>query len=96
MLEEFKQQYIDKCIYGAGFDEELNCLFEQVLVNEFEDDHEKMDQYIQSIADEYSSAESSGLEALEKENQELKQQMKMTQGAVMDLATMMLSQQLRG
>lgn len=93
MLEEFKQQYIAKCIYGAGFDEELNRLFEQVLVNEFEDDHEKMDQYIQSIADEYSSAESSGLEALEKENQELKQQMQLTQGAVMDLATMMLSQQ---
>lgn len=36
------------------------------------------------------------LEILKQENQNLKQQVEMTQGAVMDLATMILSQQLRG
>lgn len=90
MLDEFKKQYIDKCINGNGFDEELNSLFEQVLTQEFGDNHEKMDDFVQLIIDAHS--EPSELEMLKQENQNLKQQIEMTQGAIMDLADMILSQ----
>lgn len=90
MIEEFRRQYLEKCIYGDGFDEELNQLFEQILTKEFENNPELMGELIQSIIDAHS--EPSELEMLKQENQNLKQQIEMAQGAIMDLADMILSQ----
>lgn len=79
MLEEFKKQYIEKCIHGDGFDNELNSLFEQVLIEVFKDDSEKMSAFIQSIVDENSESQLSELDLLKQENEELKQTVKSMQ-----------------
>lgn len=52
MIEEFKAQYIEKVLHGSGFDDELNVLFEKVLLEEFNDDAEKMTLLINSINSE--------------------------------------------
>ncbi|WP_142434878.1 hypothetical protein [Enterococcus gallinarum] len=51
--EKFVQLYVQEIIEGQGaMGEELNALFDSILVNEFEDDPEKMSEFIQSIIDE--------------------------------------------
>ncbi len=51
--EKFVQLYVQEIIDGQGaMGEELNALFDSILVNEFEDDPEKMSEFIQSIIDE--------------------------------------------
>lgn len=51
--EKFVQLYVQEIIEGQGaMGEELNALFDSILVNEFEDDPEKMSGFIQSIIDE--------------------------------------------
>lgn len=71
MKEEFKQKYIEKVLNGSGFDEELNQMFEAVLLGEMNDDPEKMSEFVQSIVDEYTPQEPSDLELLKAENQKL-------------------------
>ncbi|MCD5001176.1 hypothetical protein IV487_01695 [Enterococcus saccharolyticus] len=90
MLDDFKQQYIDKCINGAGFDEELNQLFDDILVSEFGDDPVLMDEFIQSIIDENQPREPTEIELLKQENMELKQRQEMTEEALLMLSDMML------
>lgn len=72
MLDDFKKQYIEKVLNGSGFDDELNQMFETILIDEMNDDPEKMGALIQSIVDENSPAEPTEIERLRKENEELK------------------------
>lgn len=91
MLDEFKKQYIDKCINGNGFDEELSALFTTVLNTHFEDDHLLMDEFIQSIIDENTIKEPTEIEKLRLENEQLKQSVQMNETIILELADMMLS-----
>lgn len=54
MIEEFKKQYHEKAMLGDGFDDELNQLFDQVLVDEFDDNPELMSAFIEEIIEEYN------------------------------------------
>ena len=72
MREEFKKQYIEKVLNGPGFDDDLNSLFENILLNEMNDDPEEMSLFIPSIVDENSPAEPTEIEQLRKDNKELK------------------------
>lgn len=72
MLDDFKKQYIEKVLNGSGFDDELNSLFETILLEKMNDDPEKMGTLIQSIVDENSPAEPTEIEQLRKDNKELK------------------------
>lgn len=50
MIEQFKRMYLNKVVYGDGImDDELNTLFEKVLMDEFNDDPEKMSNLIEEI-----------------------------------------------
>lgn len=72
MLDDFKKQYIEKVLNGSGFDDGLNQMFETILIDEMNDDPEKMGEFIQSIVDENSPAEPTEIEQLRKDNKELK------------------------
>ena len=91
MREEFKKQYIEKVLNGSGFDDELNRLFESILLNEMNDDPEEMSLFIQSIVDENTEKEPSELDLLKQENNELKQRQEMTEEALLALSDMLLS-----
>ena len=98
-LERFKELYISLVIeQGLAMDDEMLALFEELLAGEFDDNPELMSAYIQSIIDEQTPPEPSELELLQQENKELKTriekmaaQQELTDGAVMDLATMLLT-----
>lgn len=90
MLDEFKRQYIDKCIDGNGMDEELEQLFLSVLADEFEDNPEKMGDFIQTIIDENTPRTPTEIELLQQENAELKQRQEMAEEALLMLSDMML------
>ena len=91
MREEFKKQYIEKVLNGSGFDDELNRLFESILLNEMNDDPEEMSLFIQPIVDENTEKEPSELDLLKQENNELKQRQEMTEEALLVLSDMLLS-----
>ncbi|HAU2928276.1 TPA: hypothetical protein JC659_004897, partial [Salmonella enterica] len=86
MLDEFKRQYIEKCINGDGFDDELNSLFESILLEEMNDDAEKMSLFIQSINDENKPKEPTELELLKQENKQLQEESEMIQTAFTELS----------
>ena len=86
----FKQLYIDNVLDGIGeMGEELLKLFDEVLA-EFNDNPEKMSAFIQSIIDEHTPPELSEVELLEQENLKLRQRLEMTEGAVIELARMVI------
>nr|DAP88563.1 MAG TPA: Myb-related protein [Caudoviricetes sp.] len=91
MLDEFKRQYIEKCINGDGFDDELNILFESILLEEMNDDAEKMSLFIQSINDENRPKEPTELELLKQENKQLQEESEMIQTAFMELSDYVFS-----
>lgn len=91
MLDEFKRQYIEKCINGDGFDDELNILFESILLEEMNDDVEKMSLFIQSINDENRPKEPTELELLKQENKQLQEESEMIQTAFMELSDYVFS-----
>ena len=91
MLDEFKRQYIEKCINGDGFDDELNILFESILLEEMNDDAEKMSLFIQSINDENRPKEPTKLELLKQENKQLQEESEMIQTAFMELSDYVFS-----
>ncbi|MBW5474376.1 hypothetical protein [Enterococcus gallinarum] len=71
-IELFKQKYIQKILIEQGsMDDELNELFEFLLVNEFNNDPENMGDFIQSIVDENIEHELSDVEILKQENTRL-------------------------
>ncbi|MDB1695128.1 hypothetical protein ABG980_08650 [Enterococcus casseliflavus] len=91
MLDEFKMQYIEKCINGHGFDDELNILFESILLEEMNDDAEKMSLFIQSINDENKPKEPTELELLKQVNKQLQEESEMIQTAFMELSDYVFS-----
>lgn len=91
MLDEFKRQYIEKCINGDGFDDELNILFESILLEEMNDDAEKMSLFIQSINDENKPKEPTELELLKQENKQLQEESEMIQTAFIELSDYVFS-----
>jgi len=91
MREEFKKQYIEKVLNGSGFDDELNRLFESILLNEMNDDPEEMSLFIQSIVDENRPKEPTELELLRQENKQLQEESEMIQAAFMELSDYVFS-----
>lgn len=91
MLDDFKKQYIDKCINGEGFDEELNQLFEKILIVEFNDNPVAMDEFIQYIVYENTIKEPTELEKLKEENEKLRQSVQMNEMTILELADIILS-----
>ncbi|WP_144772191.1 hypothetical protein [Enterococcus casseliflavus] len=91
MREEFKKQYIEKVLNGSGFDDELNHLFESILLNEMNDDPEEMSLFIQSIVDENRPKELTELELLKQENKQLQEESEMIQAAFMELSDYVFS-----
>ncbi|QQU16502.1 hypothetical protein I6I79_00460 [Enterococcus casseliflavus] len=91
MREEFKKQYIEKVLNGPGFDDDLNRLFESILLNEMNDDPEEMSLFIQSIVDENRPKELTELELLKQENKQLQEESEMIQAAFMELSDYVFS-----
>lgn len=91
MREEFNKQYIEKVLNGSGFDDELNRLFESILLNEMNDDPEEMSLFIQSIVDENRPKELTELELLKQENKQLQEESEMIQTAFMELSDYVFS-----
>lgn len=49
MLEKFRELYINNVINGDGFTDELNELFDRVLIEEFNEDGDRMSSFINEI-----------------------------------------------
>lgn len=91
-IELFKQKYIQKIITEQGaMDDELNDLFEFLLVNEFNNNPENMGDFIRSIVEDNTEKKPSELDLLKQENEELKQRQEMTEEALLVLSDMLLS-----
>lgn len=91
-IELFKQKYIQKIITEQGaMDDELNDLFEFLLVNEFNNNPENMGDFIRSIVENNTEKKPSELDLLKEENKELKQRQEMTEEALLVLSDMLLS-----
>lgn len=89
---KFKELYIKEIIEGEGaMSDELNALFDYILVNEFHDSSEAMSEFIQSIIDENTVQEPSELDLLRQENEELKQRQEMSEEAILTLSDMLLT-----
>ena len=72
-MDKFKELYIEVVIHnGDQMTEEMKLLRETILSEEFGDDPEQMDAFIQSIVDENSPVEPTEIEQLRKDNKELK------------------------
>lgn len=88
--QKFKELYIKDCINGSGrMGNELLKLFDEVLA-EFDNNSDDMSAFIQSIIDEHTPPELSEVELLEQENLKLRQRLEMTEGAVIELARMVI------
>ena len=88
--KKFKELYIKDCINGSGrMGNELLKLFDEVLA-EFDNNSDDMSAFIQSIIDEHTPPELSEVELLEQENLKLRQRLEMTEGAVIELARMVI------
>nr|DAE49339.1 MAG TPA: hypothetical protein [Caudoviricetes sp.] len=91
-IELFKQKYIQKIITEQGaMDDELNDLFEFLLVNEFNNNPENMGDFIRSIVEDNTEKKPSELDLLKQENNELKQRQEMTEEALLALSDVLLS-----
>lgn len=96
--QKFKALYIKDIFEGSGeMGEELLKLFDVVLA-EFNDNSDDMSAFIQSIIDEHTPPAPNELEQLKLENEKLKNrveemaaQQSLTDGAIMDLASMVLT-----
>lgn len=89
--ERFEQLYIEEIIKNKGaMSDELNTLFDYLLVNEFGDDPERMSAFIQTIINKNTEQEPSELEKLQRENEELKSRIDITESTILELADMML------
>ncbi len=69
----------------------LNELFEDILANEFDNNPELMSEFIRSIVDENTESEPSELEKIRQENELLRQEMAITQDALLEISDMILS-----
>lgn len=90
-IQRFKELYISLVIdQGLAMDDEMLSLFDELLSGEFDDNPELMSAFIQSIIDEVTPPEPSELELLQQENEELRQRLAVTEGAVIELASIIL------
>lgn len=91
-MDKFKELYIEVVIHnGDQMTEEMKLLRETILSEEFGDDPEQMDAFIQSIVDENTEKKPTELDLLKQENNELKQRQEMTEEALLALSDMLLS-----
>ena len=90
MIDQFKELYVRDCINGDGMSAELNQLFEKILLEEFNDDHTKMDDLIQSIIDENTPKEPDEIDKLKVENERLNDELTSTQMALTDVYEILL------
>ena len=89
--KRFKNLYISLVIeQGQAMSEELNELFEYLLLNEFNDNPEKMSDFIQTIIDENTPRAPTEIELLQQENAELKQRQEMAEEVLLMLSDVML------
>ncbi|MDK9899809.1 hypothetical protein MXD97_29940, partial [Klebsiella pneumoniae] len=70
--------------------EEMDELF-SIVLEEFDDDSEKMSEFIQSIVAENTESQPSELDLLRQENEELKQRQEMAEEALLTLSDMYFS-----
>lgn len=90
--EKYEELYVKNIIDGAGSTTpEMDELFYKILNDEFHDDHNKMDAFIESIIDRNTVKEPSAIEKLQLENAELKQSIMMNESTILELADMILS-----
>lgn len=90
--ERFSTLYKKIILEDKGYmNEELNELFEDILANEFDNNPELMSDFIQSIVDENTEREPSELDKLKLENELLRQEMAITQDALLEISDMILS-----
>ena len=90
MIDKFKELYVRDCINGDGMSAELNQLFEKILLEEFGDDHNLMDDLIQSIVDENTPKEPDEIDKLKVENERLNDELTSTQMALTDVYEILL------
>ncbi|MEG0121918.1 hypothetical protein [Enterococcus sp.] len=87
---KFKDLYVTNVINGSGeMGKELLALFDVVLT-ELNGDPESMSAFIDSIIDEHTPIEPNELEQLKQENLKLRQRLEMTEGAVIEIARMVI------
>jgi len=96
--EKYKALYLESMKEDTPTNEEMHALFQDILLNEMNDDPEKMSEFVQSIVDEYSPKEPSDLELLKAENQKLQNAIKsmaeeseMIQAAFMEISDYIFS-----
>lgn len=96
--EKYKNLYLESMKEDKPTTEEMDILFQDILLNEMNDDPEKMSEFVQSIVDEYSPKEPSDLELLKAENQKLQAAIKsmeedseMMQAAFMEISDYIFS-----
>lgn len=90
--ERFSTLYKKIILEDKGYmNEELNELFKDILTNEFDNNPELMSGFIRSIVDENTEREPSDLDKLKLENELLRQEMAITQEALLEISDMILS-----
>ncbi|EHG28445.1 MULTISPECIES: hypothetical protein [Enterococcus] len=89
--EKYKELYIKHVIKEkSSTTEEMDELF-SIVLEEFDDDSEKMSEFIQSIVAENTESQPSELDLLRQENEELKQRQEMAEEALLTLSDMYFS-----
>lgn len=89
--EKYKELYIKHVIKEkSSTTEEMDELF-SIVLEEFDDDSEKMSLFIQSINDENRPKEPTELELLKQENKQLQEESEMIQTAFMELSDYVFS-----
>ena len=89
--EKYKELYIKHVIKEkSSTTEEMAELF-SIVLEEFDDDSEKMSEFIQSIVAENTESQPSELDLLRQENEELKQRQEMAEEALLTLSDMYFS-----
>lgn len=90
--EKFVHLYIDIVInQGKEMTAEILQLFDDLLINEFNENPELMENFIHSIIDENTVTEPTEIDKLRQENEELKQRQEMAEEALLNLSDMLLS-----
>ena len=90
--ERFSTLYKKIILEDKGYmNKELKELFEDILTNEFDNNPELMSGFIRSIVDENTEREPSDLDKLKLENELLRQEMAITQEALLEISDMILS-----
>lgn len=89
--EKYKELYIKHVIKEkSSTTEQMDELF-SIVLEEFDDDSEKMSEFIQSIVAENTESQPSELDLLRQENEELKQRQEMAEEALLTLSDMYFS-----